>query len=154
VTVRSAPERVVVEDVRGRRRVAAADIAGAGVQIERWLARDDEHDPPTAPGYARAVLDRVTVESFALALGEPFVLEHEAVDRLDLAEASTLTPDAPAVDAGGRRTPFRLVFRGPADPVLEQRIYRLRHKALGTLEIFIVPIGRGEYGTEYEAIFT
>jgi hypothetical protein len=37
VTVRSAPARVVVEDVRGRRQASAPDVAAAGAQIERWL---------------------------------------------------------------------------------------------------------------------
>jgi hypothetical protein len=47
VTVRSGPARVVVEDVRGRRRFAATDIAAAGAQIERWLetGRNGEESP-------------------------------------------------------------------------------------------------------------
>lgn len=43
VTVRSAPSRVVVEDVRGGLQVAAADVAAAGAQIERWLERPAVH---------------------------------------------------------------------------------------------------------------
>ena len=52
VTVRSRPERVVVEDVRGRRQAAAADIAAAGAQIERWLASGSpgpDRDHPAEP---------------------------------------------------------------------------------------------------------
>jgi hypothetical protein len=41
-------------------------------------------------------------------------------------------------------------FRGPSLPVLPQRIYALEHRTLGRLEIFLVPIGAGQY----EAIFT
>ena len=48
---------------------------------------------------------------------------------------------------------FRLVFRGPAEPLLEQAIYPLTRDG-ETLEIFIVPVGRGPRGAEYEAIFT
>ena len=54
---------------------------------------------------------------------------------------------------GTRRQPFSLLFLGPADPVLPQRIYRLEHDVLGLLEIFLVPIGRDEDGTTYEAVF-
>lgn len=54
---------------------------------------------------------------------------------------------------GATREPFSLVFLGPREPVLAQRIYRLEHGGLGTLEIFLVPIGRDGAGTRYEAAF-
>ena len=47
---------------------------------------------------------------------------------------------------------FRLEFRGPCDPILPQAIYRFR-SGDETREIFVVPIGREEKGTLYEAIF-
>jgi hypothetical protein len=56
--------------------------------------------------------------------------------------------------APGRRRPFSLIFRGPGNPVLPQRIYRLENAALGALEIFLVPIGPDAEGPCYEAIFT
>ncbi|MDX6508976.1 MAG: hypothetical protein QOG81_728, partial [Gaiellaceae bacterium] len=37
---------------------------------------------------------------------------------------------------------------------LPQQIYRFDHDELGTLEIFIVPIGTDEGGVRYEAVFT
>ena len=39
------------------------------------------------------------------------------------------------------RAPFALEFKGPAQPVLPQRIYPLEHAAIGRHELFIVPIG-------------
>jgi hypothetical protein len=54
----------------------------------------------------------------------------------------------------GRRDPYSLVFRGPASPVLPQRIYRFRHERMGDLELFLVPIGPDGEGMRYEAIFT
>jgi uncharacterized protein DUF6916 len=54
---------------------------------------------------------------------------------------------------GSRRVPFALYFRGPGDTCLPQRIYAFDHERLGTLEIFIVPIGRDADGYQYEAIF-
>jgi hypothetical protein len=53
-----------------------------------------------------------------------------------------------------RRQPFGLVFRGPAEPLLPQSIYRLAHPRLGSHDLFLVPIGRKPEGVEYEAIFT
>lgn len=47
---------------------------------------------------------------------------------------------------------FRLMFRGPADPVLPQATYRIRGDRSEHF-MFLVPIGRDESGTEYEAVF-
>lgn len=57
---------------------------------------------------------------------------------------------APGDDA---REPFALQFRVAVAQVLPQAIYALRHERLGTLEIFLVPIGRDGDGVRYEAVF-
>lgn len=49
---------------------------------------------------------------------------------------------------------FSIVFRGPPEPVLEQKTYRLRHARLGEYAIFITPIAHNPTATEYEACFT
>ena len=48
---------------------------------------------------------------------------------------------------------FKLTFLGPVDPVLPQASFPFR---LGdeVVEIFIVPVGRDQAGTQYEAIFS
>jgi hypothetical protein len=38
-------------------------------------------------------------------------------------------------------------------PLLPQRIYRLEHAELDTLELFLVPIAQDASGTRYEAVF-
>ncbi len=53
-----------------------------------------------------------------------------------LTEATGLKPMGP-----GSQAPFLLIFRGPPQPLLPQRIYEIEHPRLGTLAIFIVPIG-------------
>jgi tellurite resistance protein TehA-like permease len=52
------------------------------------------------------------------------------------------------------RLAFSLRFLGPAQPVLPQATYRLDNAAMGTLEIFLVPLGPGGGGMRYEAVFT
>jgi hypothetical protein len=101
------------------------------------------------------VLDRLTATSFAPAVGETFMLDAGDAGELELEllESRLHDPDAPAEDASGVRAPFTLVFRGPTEPVLPQRIYRLEHDSVGAIEIFIVPIGRDEAGVTYEAVF-
>ena len=51
------------------------------------------------------------------------------------------------------RKPFSLEFRLPIRSVLPQRIYRLEHPQLGTLNIFLVPIGMDQAGLQLQAVF-
>lgn len=53
----------------------------------------------------------------------------------------------------GRR-PFSVIFRGPPQPILPQQIYQLTHDTMGTLELFLVPVGQDKHGIQYEALFT
>lgn len=104
------------------------------------------------------MLETLTLDSFAGLAGETFALS-ETGDRtlpLDLVEARSLASAGTAAEGSRRaREPFSLVFKGPAAPVLPQRIYRLEHARLGALELFLVPIGRDPGGSLlYEAIFT
>jgi hypothetical protein len=96
------------------------------------------------------VLDRLTVESFLPEVGRPFVARGgEERLELELIAAQALGAQVP----DRLRAPFRLEFRGPAEPVLAQQIQRLENEALGVLEIFLVPVGRDAAATTYEAIF-
>lgn len=101
------------------------------------------------------MLDTLTLDDFAPAVGEVFVLDDRQAGRLDLEllEARTIDAGAPASGSDGTRAPFSLLFRGPLEPALPQRIYRLEHEAVGALEIFIVPVARDASGVHYQAIF-
>jgi hypothetical protein len=66
-----------------------------------------------------------------------------------LMESSALPPVMTGDDSTAPADPFCLVFEGNRDLNLEQRIYTVQSKELGTLELFLVPIGRGVY----EAVF-
>lgn len=48
---------------------------------------------------------------------------------------------------------FSLIFNGPLAPVLPQRIYHLNHESLGSMEIFLVPVGPEGQSMQYEAVF-
>ena len=51
---------------------------------------------------------------------------------------------------------FALIFRGPRELPLQQKIYTLRHPVMGEVEIFLVPVGRlraEDAGRDYEAVF-
>jgi hypothetical protein len=102
------------------------------------------------------VLDKLTVEDFRPAIGQAFALDAGDAGKLELKllEVRLIDPGAAPTDDAGNRAPFALDLRGPADPVLPQATYRLENAAVGTVEIFIVPVGRTDAGTDYEAIFT
>lgn len=97
------------------------------------------------------MLENLTIRDFSRRIGEEFrVAGSGASVVLALVEATDLSrPGA----RGPRRSPFSLVFRGPAQPVLPQRTYPLENAALGPLEIFLVPIGPDASGMRYEAVF-
>jgi hypothetical protein len=90
------------------------------------------------------VLEDFTLATFADRLGETFRVgdDPDALE-MELVEATAGT--------AGRQ--FSIVFRGQLEPVLPQRIYRFEHEALGTFELFIVPIGPDDSGMQYQAVF-
>jgi hypothetical protein len=53
-----------------------------------------------------------------------------------------------------KRAPFALHFLGPRDPILPQHMYDFRSGGVELTNLFIVPVGRDEEGTEYEAVFS
>ena len=48
---------------------------------------------------------------------------------------------------------FSIIFQGPQERFLPQRIYRLNHDRLGDLELFLVPVSRQGETILYEAVF-
>ncbi|HEX5434665.1 MAG TPA: hypothetical protein VFY05_10540 [Candidatus Angelobacter sp.] len=62
------------------------------------------------------------------------------------------------VEVAEKETPpevelFSLFFRGPAAPRLPQQIHTLRHKKMGTLEIFLTAVEGDQTSITYEAVF-
>jgi uncharacterized protein DUF6916 len=99
------------------------------------------------------MLDTLTLESFLPHVGGAFRLSTPDGPALTLTLDEAQSLASPGTRAEGdrrKREPFRLLFRGPSLPILPQCIYPLEHAELGRLELFIVPIGPGQY----EAIFT
>jgi hypothetical protein len=60
----------------------------------------------------------------------------------------------PAGNSGRAGGAFSLIFVAPKGPWLPQAIYPVTHPALGTMEIFLVPVGPMLGGNAYQAIFT
>ena len=92
-----------------------------------------------------------TLADFQTHQGSAFRATGDDGQRVEL----RLTEVAPLSRAAGsgshplHREPFSLVFTSAPEVRLPQRIYALEHEHLGQLDIFLVPIGIGQY----EAIF-
>lgn len=94
------------------------------------------------------MLEKLSLDSFTRVLNTQFRLNSGSSPPLEmlLIEATDLT-------SSPRHEAFSIVFRGPRQFLLQQSIYRLEHESLGSMELFLVPIGVDEDGIRYEVIF-
>lgn len=95
---------------------------------------------PLVPGY----------DTFAGRVGQPFtfrLVPDRSVD-LELLEVRGQPP------VPGAAHTFAVVLGGPADTFLEQATYSVRHREIGTFDLFIVPVGTDGRTVRYEAVFT
>jgi hypothetical protein len=115
---------------------------------EAWLYRD--HSSQRRPG--SFMLEKLTHDDFFNRLHQKFLLHYEGgTMETELIECRKL----PSLGRPDRqRKPFAIIFRGPRQPVLVQRIYKLEGSSMGPLELFIVPVGPDATGMRYEAIFS
>jgi hypothetical protein len=97
-------------------------------------------------------LKDVSLETFSPLLGEEFVAHpgEQPALHLTLTEAKALADQA----SPAGRLAFSILFEGPPEPILPQRIYALDHPCLGRLELFLVPLQPEAGKARYEAIFT
>jgi len=91
----------------------------------------------------------VSHSHFEAHLDEAFAVADLPIE-LVLIEVTAM-PSSGAASADGR-VPFSLLFRGPAEPVMPQRTYRLSRGG-GEWDIFLVPIGPDAHGMRYEAVY-
>lgn len=101
-----------------------------------------------------------TCDAFAPHVNEAFTVKFPDGMALDLvlvsATPAKLQPhDGRALGKSGfvRRDPFSLIFRGPQEYQLNQRIHSFSHPIMGEFDMNLVPIGPGETGWLYEAVF-
>jgi hypothetical protein len=90
----------------------------------------------------------LTVSDFEARAGDTFRLRADPPVEMRLAQVRR---HGQALRQGGA---FSLFFVAPKGPFVPQATYPVEHPALGTMEIFIVPIGPLDGGNGYEAVFT
>jgi hypothetical protein len=101
-------------------------------------------------------LENLTVDTFQPRVGHTFRIQVSAEQTIeaDLIEARALGDPGRTPAVSARRRAFGLSFRTTLGSVLPQRIYSVTHDEIGTLDIFLVPVGPDSAGMVYEAIFT
>ena len=77
------------------------------------------------------------LDDFTRVVGSPFALQDEPAG----AGVRDLTIDEVEEFPGSEGRSFSAFFSAPGPNVLPQRIYHLRHRELGELALFLVPIG-------------
>lgn len=97
----------------------------------------------------------LTFGQFEDRVGQPFEVgvPGAAPVAIRLADARESPEPGGRGPDGQPRKQFSVIFRGPRDPVLPQATYAVRHDELGDLDLFLVPVGRDDDGTTYEAAF-
>jgi hypothetical protein len=94
------------------------------------------------------VSENLTKEAFRENLNTKFrvpLSETNAVD-LELIEVVE-TVATPVQDQ------FSIFFRGPLEYFFPQSIYHIEHEKMGEMDIFIVPVAKGQDSFRYEAVF-
>lgn len=93
--------------------------------------------------------EALTKDLFAQHMGDRFRVRTDSSDttELELHEVTARNAEAPR--------PFSILFRGPMNPILPQRTYRLEHDRLEPIDLFLVPVGpdTDRAFMLYEAVF-
>lgn len=100
------------------------------------------------------MLKNLKLSDFLPLIGNFFQLQDQLESELELKLMEAVKLHELPSDSKIRPDSFSLLFKGPIDRSLSQRIYCLYHNQLGELEIFLVPVESQVDGICYEAIFT
>lgn len=89
-----------------------------------------------------------TRDEFAEHLNTKFRVETGAEQwtEMELTEVTELTQKS-------RQESFSVIFCAPENTPPTQRLYQVRHDALGALDIFLVPVSLDKRGLRLEALF-
>jgi hypothetical protein len=92
---------------------------------------------------------------FAPYLNQSFRIHVESAEPLqaELVEVTEKGSEVAGEKESSERKTFSVVFRCVKDKQFVQKIYSVEHDKMGSLELFLVPIGPDEKGMLYEAVF-
>ena len=93
------------------------------------------------------MIDAFTEAMFAENLNTTFYVR-DASNQIELKLVETTS-----ISTMPHNIQFSIVFQGPPETILQQKIYKLDHERLGELDLFLVPIAKNDAGFQYEAVF-
>lgn len=96
-------------------------------------------------------LSTATHDAFEPYLHQRFVVSVDGAAVLEI-ELVAVEPLGPAAPPSGGRRPFSLLFRGPAEPALDQGTFTLTGVGGESFDLFLVPVAPDARGRRYEAI--
>jgi hypothetical protein len=96
-----------------------------------------------------------TCQQFARHIGSAFSVnvDENIHSSLELAVVEPYPAGADPLDESVSIPSFSLILFAKLAPHLPQGSYAMEHAALGSLQMFIVPIGLDHRGMRYEAVF-
>jgi hypothetical protein len=101
-------------------------------------------------------LEQLNFDSFASLTGTKFRVWIGPDDSVELELTEATAPHPGSI--GGTDQPqfetFSVMFVGPGDRLLAQRIYTFEGEPIGRFDLFIVPVGRDAKGIRYQATFS
>jgi hypothetical protein len=102
-----------------------------------------------------APLENLTKESFALALNSRFRVVMDSAEPVELQLVEVVATSTVASNGrdAGQFEGFSLMFQGPAERFLPQKMYSFEHDTIGSFPLFIVPVGREGSLLKYQAVF-
>lgn len=129
--------------------ISAAIPFKANAQQGRGIAGNIDNDSAELSFPAKDQFSAYLNTTFWISLGTWNTLEVELVAVNEFKQSATAKEPANA-----KRERFSLIFTGPKNTPLKQDTYTIKHHNLGTLLLFLVPMGSNKKGTElrYEAI--
>ena len=100
-------------------------------------------------------LGELTSADFLPYLNQAFLIRRQGGEPLkaELIEVTQLGSEPAGEAPSAGRRPFSIVFRGPREPIYPQQVYEVQHGKIGSLSMFLVPIGPDQEGMRYEAVF-
>ena len=100
------------------------------------------------------MLDKLTDEDFTSHLHQKFSVQIESMEPIELELVDVVKLGEPRESARVRRQAFSIQFLGPVSNLyLQQHVYRIEHEQMGSLDLFLVPLGPENGRMRYEAVF-
>ena len=96
-------------------------------------------------------LDELSLQQFQAALHTTFRVRCENGPDVELKLVEAKSVGSPSGSEGDQS--FSILFAGPGDSLLPQRIYQVANDAMGNFDLFIVPVAQEADGYRYQAIF-